>query len=77
MKPIEQLRQLLGSGEFHHATYRSKGTVWEGLWFYNRDVNGFRGYCAFGCVRKDDPDFNQAMELVRSTGMSVGSYGAG
>lgn len=77
MTPIEQLRECLQNGTFHHATYRNIGTLWEGLWFYVKDPNGFRGYTVAGCVNKTDPDINAAHELVRGTGISVGAYGKG
>jgi hypothetical protein len=75
--PLEQLQASLRSGRFHHATYRNIGTVWEGLWFYEKDPNGFRGYSVAGYVNKTDPDINKAHDLVRETGVSVGAYGQG
>lgn len=77
MKPLEQLQDSLQSGRFHHATYRNIGTLWEGLWFYEKDPNGFRGYAVTGCVSKTDPDIDAAHALVRGTGVSVGAYGQG
>jgi hypothetical protein len=78
-KEIEILRALLESGEFHHATYRGQGTVWEGLWFYRTSSSGFRGYEVAGCVnaRLDADDLDAAHALVAHTGISVGSYGNG
>lgn len=76
-KPIDELRDLVASGEFHHATYRSHGTVWEGLWFYRRDADGFRGFTMAGSVPKNDPDLEEAFILVRHSGISVGAYGEG
>lgn len=77
MTPIEQLRETLRNGTFHHATYRNIGTLWEGLWFYVKDADGFRGYSVAGCINKTDPNLNEAHELVRGTGVSVGAYGQG
>ncbi len=77
MTPLEKLQGALESGQFHHATYRNFGTVWEGLWFYVKDSEGFRGYTVLGCVNKSDPDLEAAHALVRGTGVSVGSYGRG
>ena len=75
---ILQLNELLNSGEFHHATYRNHGTVWEGLWIYLRDPNGFRGFSVAGCFNISDPDtLKQAEALCRCTCISVGSYGKG
>ena len=76
-KPIETLRALLASGEFHHATYRCLGTVWEGLWFYRKSTDGFRGYEPAGCVGKNDPDLDAAHTACAGTGISVGAYGSG
>lgn len=77
LAPIEMLRALLAAGEFHHATYRCIGTVWEGLWFYKKSADGFRGYECVGCVAKGDPDLDAAHALVAHTGISVGAYGGG
>ena len=77
MRQIDVLRALLASGEFHHATYRNQGTVWEGLHFYRRSESGFRGYDHAGCVGKNDPDLDAAHDLVAHTGISVGCYGGG
>lgn len=76
---LEQLRALVESGEFHHATYRCRGTVWEGLWFYRRDPAAPRGFSVAGCVNSglDADALDAAFALVRGTGISVGSYGNG
>lgn len=77
MRPIEELQGLLASGEFHHATYRDQGTLWEGLHFYKKDGAGFRGFTHAGIIPKGDPDLDTAHNLVRHTGVSVGSYRGG
>ncbi len=75
---LKQLKDLLDSGEFHHASYRSMGTLWEGLWIYRRSATGFRGYEVSGIAfMKADPDLDAAHDLVKNTGVSVGSYGKG
>lgn len=74
---LEQLIKLLESGEFHHATYRNMGTLWEGLWIYKRSNTGFRGYEVATCINKLNPDLDRAFELTRGTGISVGAYGRG
>jgi len=74
---LETLKTLRQTGEFHHATYRNMGTLWEGLWIYTKDVNGFRGFNVAGCFPKNDPELDAAHELVRGTGVSVGAYGQG
>lgn len=76
-RAIDKLRALLASGEFHHATYRCFGTVHEGLWFYRKSPDGFRGYDVVGAVLRNDPDLDAAHALVEHTGISVGSYGNG
>lgn len=78
-KNLEALKTLLASGEFHHATYRDRGTVWEGLWFYKKDPDGFRGYSVAGCINANiDADaIDEAHDLVKHTGISVDSYGNG
>ena len=73
---LDDLQQLLDSGEFHHATYRDFGTVWEGLWIYRRDAD-FRGFWPAGMFNKNSPDLPQAENMVRHTGVSVGSFGNG
>lgn len=76
---LEALKALLASGEFHHATYRNFGTLWEGLYFYRRDVNAARGFELAGAVnaRMDADAMVEAESLVRATGVSVGAYGQG
>lgn len=76
-RPIDELRALIASGELHHATYRNKGTVWEGIWFYPRDPKGFRGYGIPGCVSVNDQDIEEAFRLLAGKGMHVGCYGGG
>jgi hypothetical protein len=73
---LDELRALLASGEFHHATYRNQGSLWEGLWIY-KGYDGLRGFHPAGCFGKDSPDLPAAEALVRGTGISVGAYGAG
>ncbi len=73
---IEKLKALLESGQFHHATYRNIGTLWEGLWIYQR-FDGLRGFEPVGMFPKGDTSLDQAHELVRHTGVSVGSFGRG
>lgn len=75
--PLSTLKQMLANGSFHHATYRNKGTLWEGLWIYVRDPKGIRGFNVAGCFPKSDPELDAAFELTRGTGISVGAYGQG
>ena len=74
---IEELKQMMDKGTFHHATYRDVGSLWEGLWIYERDLEGCRGFSCAGAFLKDSVDLSAAQELVRGTGISVGAYGQG
>lgn len=74
---IDQLKKLMQEDKFHHATYRNHGTIWEGLWIYEKATDGFRGYKPVGSFSKTDPDLDAAHNLVRNTGVSLGSYGNG
>jgi len=74
---LEALKALRVNGEFHHATYRNCGTLWEGLWIYVADSNGFRGYSPAGFFPVNDPELDAAFEEVRGTGISVGAFGRG
>lgn len=70
---LEKLREM---GEFHHATYRNRGTLWEGLWIYKKD-NSKRGFGVVGSFLRDNSEIELAHDLVRNSGVSVGSYGQG
>lgn len=74
---ICELKALRESGRFDHATYRGFGTLWEGLWIYEKDPSGFHGYRPAGAFLKNSPDLDAAYEMVRGTGVSLGSYGNG
>lgn len=74
---LDDLRSLIDSGEFHHATYREIGTIWEGLWIYRHDPKGCRGFNLVDAFNHRNPDCKAAEEIVRHTGVSVGSYGNG
>ena len=73
MWTIEDVKQLVASGRFHHATARTIGV--SKLWIYARDPDGFRGYTLVAAI--DDTD--EAHVYFRSIGhgVSVGAYGAG
>jgi len=79
MTNLEALKSLLKSGDFHHATYREIGRIHEGLWFYQKDPGGFRGYSVAGCINaaSDSADMDEACALTRGSGVSIGSYGSG
>lgn len=74
---LSELQRLLDSQEFHHATYRNQGTLWEGLWIYKKSGAGFRGYEPVGSFPKNSPDLDQAYRLCGGTGISLGSFGEG
>lgn len=75
---LEALKQLLDSGQFDHATYRNIGTIWEGLYIYRKDANGMLGFSVAGSFNKNDGAIvDEAYELVRHTGVSLGSRGNG
>lgn len=76
MTKLDQLRDVLDGENFHHATYRNLGSLWEGLYIYVKSPigRGFKPWIVFG---KNDPDLIQAEDMVRRTGISVGGYGEG
>jgi hypothetical protein len=75
---LEQLQALLDSGQFHHATYRELGTIWEGLYIYVKDEDPkWVGYRLAGSFNKADGTLSAAEDIVRGTGVSVGAYGRG
>lgn len=73
----QELKMMLADGTFHHATYRSFNTLWQGLWIYQRDNKASRGFIPAGAFFKDDPALAEAELLVKNTGISVGGYGQG
>ena len=77
MTELDKLKALIAKGELHHATYRNRGTVWEGVWFYRHDTDGFRGFSIAGCVNKVDPDFEESFRVLAGHGMSIGAFGEG
>lgn len=77
---IEQLKKLMDSGEFHHATYRTDFA--RGLHIYSKAKpnSGFRGFeyaGAFSEVCDHKHIIDKAYNMVRNTGVSLGSYGNG
>lgn len=74
---IAELKQLQVSGNFHHATYRDIGKIWEGLYIYRKDesANGYRGFSLAGSFNVRDAELEEAMSLC--SGVSVGAYGEG
>jgi len=74
---VADVKKLIETNEFHHASYRDIGTIWEGWHVYVKDTNGFNGFLLVGCIGKNHPEIEQAYQLLRNTGYSVGSYGNG
>lgn len=75
---LSELKTLRESGEFHHATYRNQGTLWEGLHIYCKDSDGFRGFRSVGFFSPSNREtLALAEDMVRGTGISVGAYGQG
>ena len=73
---LNELQELCASDEFHHATYRNFGTLWEGLWIYVKDRSP-RGFDSAGVFLKGSAELPAAEALLTDTGISVGSYGHG
>lgn len=74
---LEELTALLDSGEFHHATYRNQGTLWEGLWVYRNSDKGFQGYEVAGCFPKGEEGEASRELSTRRIGTHVGAFGTG
>ena len=73
---IDQLKKVMSSGQFHHATYRYDFA--RGLHIYTNDPKGFRGFDYAGAFSEYDPlVLAYAYQLTRRTGISLGSYGNG
>lgn len=86
---LETLKALIAAGEFHHATYRERGTIWEGLWIYKRAQTG-RGFTPVGCIpgrvgaefcggtrETNRSVLDEAYKLIGGARISVGAYGEG
>lgn len=74
---IDALKEMLANGTFDHATYRDRGTLWEGLHIYTKNAEGFRGYEHSMIFHAGTPELKEAEALTRGTGVSVGAYGEG
>lgn len=72
---LSELQAMLDSKEFHHATYRDIGTLWEGLHIYKKQDNGFNGFTHAGSFYKDSPDLDAARKMVGSH--FVGAFNQG
>lgn len=80
---LQELQALKASGQFHHATQRDLGRMFEALHIYAVDSNGFHGFRHVGAffdhceTLTPRAEYEAAYELVRGTGVSVGAYGCG
>lgn len=74
---LDDLRELIERGQFHHATYRNHGKLWEGLHVYRNESTGVMGYTLVGQFYHDDPMLSEAESIVAPFGTSVGRYGEG
>jgi hypothetical protein len=76
---IQELKDLVASDNFHHATYRELNTIWEGLYIYANDPDPkWVGYRLVGSFNKSEGAIaDEAYDIVRHTGVSLGSRGNG
>jgi hypothetical protein len=73
MWTLDDVKALVATGEFHHATARTIGEP--RLFIYRRNGAGFRGYELVASI--PDTDENRAYFASIKHGVSVGAYGAG
>jgi hypothetical protein len=64
-----RIQDLIDSGELHHVSLRNKTSLWEGLYFYRKDVEGYRGFKLAETVLKDHPEFNAVLALCTPFGI--------
>jgi hypothetical protein len=77
---LDQLKTLMDSGEFHHATYRHDFARGLHIYAVAKPGNklGFRGFEYVGYFSEYDKELcDKAYEMTRKTGVSLGSYGQG
>jgi hypothetical protein len=75
-----ELKRLIDSGEFHHATYRNLGNLWEGLYIYRKAANSMGWELAWTFNRGMEPEaLDDAEMILRDFRVPVclGSYGNG
>lgn len=70
---LDDLKQLVENGRFHHATARTIGSP--RIWIYAVDPNGFRGYVLVASLADSD-EVHTYMRSINH-GISIGAYGAG
>ena len=82
---LDDLRDLIASGKFHHATVRNgRGRCWDGMYIYEAGngpgfFRGFRlvGSFPIGWGDQEDPTMTAAYEMVKGSGVSSNAYGEG
>lgn len=74
---LEQLKTLMDSGEFHHATMRTDFA--RGLHIYAKEDNKFNGFKPVGYFSSvyNKEECDKAYEMTRKTGISINAYGRG
>ena len=80
---LNELKKMKADGQFHHATYRTDFA--RGLHIYAKEGYlgnklGFRGFVYVTCFSEalyTKEQINEAYDVVKNTGVSVGSYGNG
>lgn len=75
---IEELKKLMDSGEFHHATMRTDFA--RGLHIYaNESENKFNGFKPVGYFSSvyEKELCEEAYQITRKTGISMNAYGRG
>lgn len=70
---LDDVRDLVASGRFHHATVRTIGMP--RIWVYAKNPDGFRGYTLVGSIADTVGNHNYFISIGH--GVSVGSYGVG
>jgi hypothetical protein len=71
---IEELKKLMSSGEFHHATMRTDFA--RGLHIYAKEDNKFNGFKPVGYFSSvyNKEECERAYQITRNTGIYEGSY---
>jgi hypothetical protein len=86
---LAALKELLANDQFHHATYRNQGTLWEGLHIYRKSDGGRgfehvtiipgrvgREFCG-GTRETNRSILDEAYRLIGGQRLHLGAYGEG
>ena len=71
---IAELKGLLSSGHFHHATYRTDFSRGLHVYRYSLDTDGAWGFQYVGMFSENDETCKEAYDLVRRSGVYEGAY---